>query len=107
MHASIRHLDCLQDQLTLSDKVVHAYSLGAERVDDVMEIVRIAGELTEQQFQENPRMCTNINSTSPLKHDFPMLDGLMRLSRRGQPTIVTPSTLAGAISPITLTGTVA
>jgi trimethylamine--corrinoid protein Co-methyltransferase len=36
-----------------------------------------------------------------------MLDGLMRLSRRGQPTIVTPFTLAGAMSPITLAGTVA
>ncbi len=29
--------------LTLSDKAVHAYSLGAERVEDVMEMVRIAG----------------------------------------------------------------
>lgn len=45
-HASVRHLDCLHDQLTLSDKVVHVYSLGAERFDDVMEMVRIAGELT-------------------------------------------------------------
>lgn len=36
-----------------------------------------------------------------------MLDGLIRLSRRSQPTIVTQFTLAGAISPITLAGTVA
>jgi trimethylamine--corrinoid protein Co-methyltransferase len=35
------------------------------------------------------------------------LDGLMRLSRCGQPTVVTPFTLAGAMSPITLAGTVA
>ena len=35
-------------------------------------------------------MYTNINSSSPLKHDFPMLDGAMRLARRGQPMIVTP-----------------
>jgi hypothetical protein len=40
-------------------------------------------------------MYTNINSTSPLKHDWPMLDGAMRLARRGQPVIVTPFTLAG------------
>jgi len=106
-HASVRHLDCLHDQLTLSDKVVHAYSLGAGRVNDVIEMVRIAGGLTEQEFAQTPRMFTNINSTSPLKHDFPMLDGLMRLSRCGQPTIVTPFTLAGAMSPITLAGTVA
>ncbi len=107
IHASIRHLDCLYDKLTLSDKVVHAYSLGAERVEDVMEMVRIAGGLTHEEFDATPRMYTNINSTSPLKHDYPMLDGLMRLARRGQPTVVTPFTLAGAMSPITLAGTVA
>jgi len=93
--------------LTLTDKVVHAYSLGPERVDDVMEMVRIAGGLTHEEFDATPRMYTNINSTSPLKHDWPMLDGLMRLARRGQPTVVTPFTLAGAMSPITLAGTVA
>ncbi|MDJ0614519.1 MAG: trimethylamine methyltransferase family protein [Rhizobiaceae bacterium] len=107
IHASVRHLDCLYDKLTLTDKVVHAYSLGPERVDDVMEMVRIAGGLTHEEFDATPRMYTNINSTSPLKHDWPMLDGLMRLARRGQPTVVTPFTLAGAMSPITLAGTVA
>ena len=107
VHASVRHLDCLYDKLTLTDKVVHAYSLGKERVEDVMEMTRIAGGLTHEEFDATPRMYTNINSTSPLKHDHPMLDGLMRLARRGQPTIVTPFTLAGAMSPITLAGTVA
>ena len=107
LHPSIRHLDCLYDKLTLTDKVVHAYSLGAERVEDVMEMVRIAGGLRDDEFDATPRMYTNINSTSPLKHDWPMIDGLMRLARRGQPTIVTPFTLAGAMSPITLAGTVA
>ena len=107
LHPSIRHLDCLYDKLTLTDKVVHAYSLGKERVEDVMEMTRIAGGLSHEEFNATPRMYTNINSTSPLKHDYPMLDGLMRLAKRGQPTIVTPFTLAGAMSPITLAGTVA
>ena len=43
IHASVRHLDCLYEKLVLSDKVVHAYSLGRERVEDVMEMTRIAG----------------------------------------------------------------
>lgn len=107
IHSSIRHLVCLHDQLTLSDKAIHAYSLGAGRIEDAMEMVRIAGGLSRTEFSAKPRMFTNINSTSPLKHDWPMLDGLMRLSRNGQPTIVTPFTLAGAMSPITLVGTVA
>jgi trimethylamine---corrinoid protein Co-methyltransferase len=52
-------------------------------------------------------MYTNINSVSPLKHDFPMLDGAMRLARRGQPVVVTPFTLAGAMAPVTMSGAVA
>ena len=107
IHPSIRHLDCLHDKLVLTDKVVHAYSLGKERVEDVMEMVRIAGGLTWQEFEATPRMYTNINSTSPLKHDHPMLDGAMRLARRRQPTVVTPFTLAGAMAPVTLAGAVA
>lgn len=107
IHASVRHLDCLYEKLTLTDKVVHAYSLGAERVEDVMEMVRIAGGLSESEFQAKPRMYTNINSVSPLKHDYPMLDGAMRLARRGQPVVVTPFTLAGAMAPVTMSGAVA
>ena len=107
LHPSVRHLDCLLDKLTLTDKVVHAYSLGAERVEDVMEMTRIAGGLTHAEFEAAPRLYTNINSSSPLKHDRPMLDGAMRLARRGQPTVVTPFTLAGAMAPVTLAGAVA
>ncbi|MBE2274965.1 MAG: trimethylamine methyltransferase family protein [Rhodobacteraceae bacterium] len=106
IHASVRHLDCLYEKLVLTDKVCHAYSLGAERVEDVMEMVRIAGGLSHEEFDARPRMYTNINSVSPLKHDFPMLDGAMRLARRGQPVVVTPFTLAGAMAPVTMAGAV-
>ena len=106
IHASVRHLDAIYDKLTLTDKVVHAYSLGTERVEDAMEMVRIAGGLTHEEFEASPRMYTNINSSSPLKHDWPMLDGAMRLARRGQPTIVTPFTLSGAMAPVTIAGAV-
>ncbi len=107
IHPSVRHLDCLYSKLTLTDKVAHAYSLGKERVEDTMEMVRIAGGLTHEQFDAQPRMYTNINSTSPLKHDLPMIDGAMRLARRGQPVTVTPFTLAGAMAPVTMAGAVA
>ncbi|SLN56978.1 Trimethylamine methyltransferase (MTTB) [Pseudoruegeria aquimaris] len=107
VHASVRHLDVLYDKLTLTDKVAHAYSLGKERVEDVMEMVRIAGGLSQEEFEARPHMYTNINSTSPLKHDEPMLDGYMRCVRRGQATVVTPFTLAGAMAPVTMAGAVA
>ncbi|MEO1494636.1 MAG: trimethylamine methyltransferase family protein [Pseudomonadota bacterium] len=107
IHPSVRHLDCVHDKLMLTDKVCHAYSLGVERVEDVMEMVRIAGGLSHEEFDATPRMYTNINSTSPLKHDWPMLDGAMRLARRGQMVSVTPFTLAGAMAPVTLAGAIA
>ena len=107
VHPRERHLDVLFDKLTLTDKVPHAYSLGAERVEDVMEMVRIAGGYDEEAFRATPRMYTNINSTSPLKHDVPMIDGCLRLIRRGQAVIVTPFTLAGAMAPVTMAGAVA
>jgi trimethylamine--corrinoid protein Co-methyltransferase len=106
IHASVRHLDVLFDKLTLTDKVMHAYSLGPERVEDVMEMVRIAGGLSHEEFEAEPRMYTNINSTSPLKHDVPMIDGCLRLIRRGQAVVVTPFTLAGAMAPVTMAGAV-
>jgi trimethylamine---corrinoid protein Co-methyltransferase len=107
VHASVRHLDCLFEKLTLTDKVVHAYSLGKERIEDAMEMVRIAGGLTPGEFRAKPRMFTNINSVSPLKHDFPMIDGALRCARAGQLVVVTPFTLAGAMAPVTLSGAVA
>ena len=106
IHPSVRHLDVLFDKLTLTDKVAHAYSLGEERIEDVMEMVRIAGGLSHEEFAATPRMYTNINSTSPLKHDVPMIDGCLRLIRRGQAVIVTPFTLAGAMAPVTMAGAV-
>jgi trimethylamine--corrinoid protein Co-methyltransferase len=106
VHPSVRHLDCLYEKLTLTDKVAHAYSLGPERVEDVIEMVRIASGLDQETFESKPRLYTNINSTSPLKHDWPMLDGAMRFARRGQPVVVTPFTLAGAMAPVTMAGAV-
>ena len=106
IHASVRHLDCLYEKLTLTDKVVHAYSLGPERVEDVLQMGQIASGLGEDEFFSQPRLYTNINSSSPLKHDWPMLDGAMRFARRGQPIVVTPFTLAGAMAPVTMPGAV-
>jgi trimethylamine--corrinoid protein Co-methyltransferase len=71
-----------------------------------MEMVKIAGQLTEEEFAAKPHMYTNINSTSPLKHDDLMMDGCLRCARRGQAVFVTPFTLAGAMAPVTMSGAV-
>src|SRR5262249_58099642 len=48
-----------------------------------------------------------VNSSSPLRLDGPMLQGLMEMARHGQPVVLTPFTLSGAMSPATIAGALA
>ena len=107
IHASVRHLDALFDMLTLSDKPIHAYSLGRERVLDAIEMVRIARGLDQATLEREPSLFTVINSSSPLRLDTPMLEGVIQMARRNQVVVLTPFTLAGAMAPVTLAGALA
>ena len=107
VHASVRHLDCLSDFATMSDKAFHAYSLGRERNLDGIEIARIARGVSDEQLDREPSLMTIINSNSPLRLDIPMLQGIMEMARRNQIVVLTPFTLAGAMAPVTIAGAVA
>ena len=104
LHPSIRHLEALSDMVKLTDKVCHIYSLGKDRNLDGMEILRIATGLSEEEFSKQPVTFSVINSSSPLRLDTPMLQGIIELSSRGQGIILTPFTLAGAMAPVTVAG---
>ena len=106
IHPSIRHLECLRDLATLTDKAFHIYSLGRERNLDGIEIARIANGLTREQLLDTPVSYTIINTNSPLKLDMPMMEGIIQMSSHGQLVIVTPFTLAGAMAPVTVAGAV-
>jgi len=107
LHASLRHLDCLSDIAKLTDKPFHAYSLGKERNEDGLEIARIARGITKEQMDREPSLFSIINSSSPLRLDTPMLQGIMEMSSRNQIIILTPFTLAGAMAPVTIAGALA
>lgn len=104
IHASIRHLDCLSDLVKLTDKPFHCYSLGKQRNLDALEIARIGRGITAEQMEMEPTLFTVINSSSPLRLDGPMLQGIIEMSSRNQPVIMTPFTLAGAMAPVTIAG---
>jgi trimethylamine--corrinoid protein Co-methyltransferase len=104
IHASIRHLECIRDLATLTDKPFHIYSLGRERNVDGIEIARIARGISREQLEREPSCYTIINTNSPLKLDVPMLEGIIQMSSAGQIVIVTPFTLAGAMAPVTVAG---
>ncbi|PSC06925.1 methyltransferase [Alsobacter soli] len=107
VHASVRHLDALFDMLTLSDKAIHAYSLGRERNLDAIEMIRIARGIDDATLEREPSVFTIINSSSPLRLDGPMLEGVIQMARRNQVVVLTPFTLAGAMAPVTIAGAVA
>ncbi len=107
LHSSVRHLDCLSDFVTLTDKPFHAYSLGRARILDGIEIARIGRGISHDQFERETSLFTIINSSSPLRLDDPMLQGMIEMSRRNQLVVMTPFTLAGAMAPVTIAGAVA
>ncbi|MBB3452066.1 trimethylamine--corrinoid protein Co-methyltransferase [Rhizobium sp. BK313] len=104
IHASVRHLDCLADIVKLTDKAFHCYSLGKQRNLDAIEIARIGRGISMEQMEREPSLFTVINSSSPLRLDGPMLQGIIEMSSRGQVVIITPFTLAGAMAPVTIAG---
>lgn len=99
-----RHLDALHTFVTLSDKAFHGYSLGYGRINDAIEMARIARGVSMERLQSEPSLFTIINSSSPLRLDTPMLEGIMAMARARQVVVLTPFTLAGAMAPATLAG---
>ena len=104
LHPSIRHLDCIDDLITLTDKAFCIYSLGAQRNTDAIEMVRIARGVSREQFMQEPSVWTVINTNSPLQLDIPMMQGIIEMASMGQAVVITPFTLAGAMAPITISG---
>src|SRR3546814_10604054 len=88
----------------MSDKALHAYSLGRERIEDGIGMVRIARGVSREQMAREPSLFSIINSSSPLRLDHPMLQGIVTMADAGQPTVITPFTLAGAMAPVTIAG---
>ena len=106
IHPSVRHLDTLYDLLTLSDRFIHAYSLGRQRNVDGIDMVKIARQVDEETLQREPSIMSVINANSPLVYDTPMLQGIIEFSSRNQVICITPFTLAGAMAPVTVAGAI-
>jgi trimethylamine--corrinoid protein Co-methyltransferase len=104
LHPRSRHLDATLDLIRLTDKGFPVYSLGPQRNRDVIEMVRIARGISREQLEREPSLSSTINSSSPLRLDTPMLQGIIEMSRANQIIVMTPFTLAGAMAPVTLAG---
>ncbi len=104
IHPDTRHLDASLAAYTLTDRAFSLYCLGGGRVNDGIEMAAIARGVDRETLKTQPSVITVVNTNSPLRVDGPMLDGLIEMAENGQPTIVTPFTLSGAMCPITIAG---
>ena len=105
--ANSRHLDTYLANLTLTDKSFHVSAIGRGRALDGIEMMAISRGLTADEMRDDPAVTTIISVNSPRRFDEAMAEGLMTMSEHGQPVCVTPFTLMGAMSPVTLAGALA
>jgi len=102
--ADSRHLDFYLAAIRYTDKNWQCWALGGYRVEDAIDMLAITLGQTRDQLRANPATLTIVNSNSPLRLDIPMGEGLCAMARAGQPVAMTPFTLMGAMSPVTIAG---
>jgi len=103
--AASRHLDMMFAQLTFSDKGWHPNWLNSrKRARDCIEMAKIALQTDDEGLAARPGLIAGINTNSPLLLDDSQAEGLIEMAKAGQPVHVTPFTLAGAMSPVTVGG---
>lgn len=101
-----RHLERGLAIFTLADKVVAQAAHGRSVAADCLNMAAIVfGGLDE--LRRAPAFAAIVNANSPLRWDTSMIGGILTYARGGQPLVVTPFILAGAMSPITMAAAVA
>ncbi len=96
-----RHLEKWLVQLTLSDKAHTTAAHGREVATDYVEMAALVFG-GKDDLLTRPVLASNVNANSPLRFDERMLGALIVYARHGQPVIITPFILAGAMSPVTM-----
>jgi trimethylamine---corrinoid protein Co-methyltransferase len=100
-----RHLDMVYSHIRYSDKPFMGSVTHPERAADTVEMARL---LFGADFLDTHTcLISLINANSPMVWDGTMLGALKVYARANQATIVTPFILAGAMSPVTVAGTLA
>ena len=101
-----RHLDMAFAAATLTDKFFMGNVVTAENAKDVIRIAEILHG-GRGAIEETPALISLVNCNSPLRWDDRMLDSLREYALAGQPLVVTPFLLMGAMSPVTIPATLA
>ena len=99
-----RHLDVAYAHATLTDKTWKFWSNGKERACDAISMAKIMMGYSDEDLIAHPVITSPINTNSPLMIDTAMAEGIVEMARVGQPLIIAPFTMSGAMSPATEAG---
>lgn len=100
---NVRHLDMLLAHMTLSDKPFMGSVTEPERAQDSVEMCEL---LFGKEFvAENTVMTSLININSPLTFDATMMGALEVYAAANQAAIISPFIVGGAMSPVSVAGT--
>ena len=100
-----RHLDMVYALLTLSDKPFMGSVTSGPNAADTIAMAEIV--FGRESLEQTPAIISLINVNSPLRYDDRMLAALLEYAKAGQPCIVTPFLLMGAMSPVSVPATLA
>jgi len=100
-----RHLDMVYSHIKLSDKPFMGSVTAPQRAQDSVDMAKLV--FGDDFVEQNVVMVNLINANSPLLFDGTMLGALKVYARHNQACIVSPFILSGAMSPVTVAGTLA
>ena len=99
-----RHFDMVYSHIKYSDKPFMGSVTHPDRARDSVEMARIV--FGDEFVEKNTVITSLINANSPMTYDATMLGAAKTYARHNQATVISPFILAGAMSPVTVAGTV-
>lgn len=98
-----RHLDMVYSHIRYSDKAFMGSVTAPDRAQDTVDMAKIV--FGEEFVDQNCVVINLINANSPMVWDDTMLGALKVYARNNQACVISPFILAGAMSPVTVLGT--
>lgn len=98
-----RHLDMVYTHIRYSDKPFMGSVTAPERAEDTVKMAEMV--FGEDFVDQNCVLVSLINCNSPMTLDDTMLGALKVYARANQASIVSPFIVGGAMSPVTVAGT--
>jgi trimethylamine--corrinoid protein Co-methyltransferase len=98
-----RHFDMVYSHMKYSDKPFMGSVTHPDRAQDSVDMANIL--FGEGFLDQNTVMTSLINANSPMTFDATMLGAAKVYAENNQATVISPFILAGAMSPVTVAGT--